>query len=294
MSCCRAHHTVVLYNNMLYHFGGAGANNQIEVYDPIFDTWWVQPYFGGNPPTGRYGHAASLLNDRMYIFGGIDATTNEVLGDLYYFNFNDFSWNEVSSSKWNPLPRTGAKLVTYREHLFLLGGTDNDNHENKFFNDLWTFHEEDGWVHVTPRGELLPGRAYFAAGVYNDQLMVFGGITTKTYNQYEYLNDMWFINVKGFFPQYNYEREESFYVPPKWNTHAMLSQFAWPPARADFAYSFQRTELTIFAGSDEDRETRADIWSTNFGYEEEEYTVWWGQRACYPGYEFPWCILNCR
>ncbi len=95
MSCCRAHHSAVNWNNTyIVVFGGAGTNNQVEMFNVAEDFWEVVPTWG-NAPSGRYGHAAALVEDTMFIFGGVDADTKQVLNDFWALNLNTFAWTQL-------------------------------------------------------------------------------------------------------------------------------------------------------------------------------------------------------
>jgi N-acetylneuraminic acid mutarotase len=70
-------------------FGGADEQffyNDIWCYDPPSNKWEAIPAFGVLP-TSRQGHAASVVDDTMYIFGGMNHE-DQFLGDLCAFKFN--------------------------------------------------------------------------------------------------------------------------------------------------------------------------------------------------------------
>ena len=60
-------------NGKLYAIGGTnnGANLSIvEIYDPTSNTWTT----GTSEPTARYGPAVGVINSKLYVTGGYDAT----------------------------------------------------------------------------------------------------------------------------------------------------------------------------------------------------------------------------
>ena len=54
-----------------------------------------------NQPTKRSGHAASIIGDKMYIFGGLEGITHET-NDFYYYDFKTESWNTIQLKISNP------------------------------------------------------------------------------------------------------------------------------------------------------------------------------------------------
>uniref|UniRef100_A0A673CWA7 BTB domain-containing protein n=1 Tax=Sphaeramia orbicularis TaxID=375764 RepID=A0A673CWA7_9TELE len=100
-------HTMVAFDRHLYVFGGAADNtlpNELHCYDVDSQTWEViQPSLdsevccgGANPstdssilemPSGRLFHAAAVIQDAMYIFGGT-VDNNVRSGEMYRFQFS--------------------------------------------------------------------------------------------------------------------------------------------------------------------------------------------------------------
>ncbi|XP_078083009.1 leucine-zipper-like transcriptional regulator 1 isoform X1 [Mustelus asterias] len=99
-------HTMVAFDRHLYVFGGAADNtlpNELHCYDVDSQTWEViQPSpdsEGSNlyteatydpdfmMPSGRLFHAAAVISDAMYIFGGT-VDNNVRSGEMYRFQFS--------------------------------------------------------------------------------------------------------------------------------------------------------------------------------------------------------------
>ncbi|XP_010875038.1 leucine-zipper-like transcriptional regulator 1 [Esox lucius] len=99
-------HTMVAFDRHLYVFGGAADNtlpNELHCYDVDSQTWEViQPSLDsedplGNEmtssqgsilmPSGRLFHAAAVIQDAMYIFGGT-VDNNVRSGEMYRFQFS--------------------------------------------------------------------------------------------------------------------------------------------------------------------------------------------------------------
>ncbi|XP_061417062.1 leucine-zipper-like transcriptional regulator 1 isoform X1 [Lethenteron reissneri] len=92
-------HTMVTFDRHLYVFGGAADNtlpNELHSYDTDSRSWEVVQ---ANPdsevidamllPSGRVFHAAAVIGDAMYIFGGtVDNNTRS--GEMYRFQFSSY------------------------------------------------------------------------------------------------------------------------------------------------------------------------------------------------------------
>ncbi|GFV26886.1 leucine-zipper-like transcriptional regulator 1 [Trichonephila clavipes] len=84
-------HTMVAFDRHLYVFGGAADStlpNDLHCFDLDSQTWSViQPSADSEIPSGRLFHAAAVIGDAMYIFGGtID--NNVRSGEIYRFQFS--------------------------------------------------------------------------------------------------------------------------------------------------------------------------------------------------------------
>lgn len=84
-------HTMVAFDRHLYVFGGAADNtlpNELHCYDVDSQSWEViQPSPDSELPSGRLFHAAAVIDDAMYIFGGT-VDNNVRSGEMYRFQFS--------------------------------------------------------------------------------------------------------------------------------------------------------------------------------------------------------------
>ncbi|XP_073414080.1 leucine-zipper-like transcriptional regulator 1 isoform X2 [Dendrobates tinctorius] len=81
-------HTMVAFDRHLYVFGGAADNtlpNELHCYDVDSQSWEViLPSPDSELPSGRLFHAAAVIADAMYIFGGT-VDNNVRSGEMYRF-----------------------------------------------------------------------------------------------------------------------------------------------------------------------------------------------------------------
>ncbi|XP_021921772.1 leucine-zipper-like transcriptional regulator 1 isoform X2 [Zootermopsis nevadensis] len=84
-------HTMVAFDRHLYVFGGAADStlpNDLHCYDLDTQTWSVvTPCHDSQVPSGRLFHAAAVIGEAMYIFGGT-VDNNVRSGEMYRFQFS--------------------------------------------------------------------------------------------------------------------------------------------------------------------------------------------------------------
>jgi hypothetical protein len=89
-------HTMVAHDRFLYVFGGAADSclpNDLYSFDLDSQTWnLVIPAAESQCPSGRLFHAAAVINDSMWIFGGTieSGGMNIRSGDMYRFQFSSY------------------------------------------------------------------------------------------------------------------------------------------------------------------------------------------------------------
>eukprot|EP00759_Apiculatamorpha_spiralis_P026002 PhF_6_TR29205/c0_g1_i1/m.42730 len=86
----RCNHTSIIHNGRIHVFGGresSTANGKIDVTDAYSkflarDQNWVRVSVTSHFPSSRWGHAAAICGDAMYIFGG-SQHMGKVVNDAY-------------------------------------------------------------------------------------------------------------------------------------------------------------------------------------------------------------------
>jgi len=136
-------HTAVLVNGRIFVFGGYdgfGLNFELAVFNPVTYTWSniSRSQLRGEAPTSRTNHAAAVVGNKMYIFGGnnTDTTTGryQVLGDFFCLDTETLTWSNLTHTATGsrPSPRSGQTLTAVGDKIYLFGG------------GVW--NEADGWV----------------------------------------------------------------------------------------------------------------------------------------------------
>jgi len=119
----RTNHSVVSWQDKLFLFGGTDGTrwfNDVWTYDPAINRWTELDCIG-YIPAAREGHAAALINDVMYIFGGrIQDGTD--LGDLVAFKISTRRWYMFQNMGMSPSPRSGHSMTAFGNHIIVLAG----------------------------------------------------------------------------------------------------------------------------------------------------------------------------
>ena len=83
-------------------------------------------------PSSRWGHTASVYQDKMYVLGG----RNEVdICDLFEFDPSTMKWSEITFANRVPKPRRRHSAAFISSSLVMFGGFDGE-----FFNDMHALH----------------------------------------------------------------------------------------------------------------------------------------------------------
>ncbi|KAI9811267.1 MAG: Negative regulator of mitotic exit [Phylliscum demangeonii] len=119
----RTNHTVVNWQEKLFLFGGTDGVqwfNDVWTFDPRTNRW-SQLDFIGHIPLPREGHAAALVGDVMYIFGGRTEEGND-LGDLAAFRISTKRWYTFQNMGPSPSPRSGHSMTAHGKQILVIGG----------------------------------------------------------------------------------------------------------------------------------------------------------------------------
>ena len=123
MPAPRTNHSVISWQDKLYLFGGTDGTrwfNDVWTYDPAANVWTELDCIG-YIPAAREGHAAALINDTMYIFGGRVQDGTD-LGDLVAFKISTRRWYMFQNMGMSPSPRSGHSMTAFGNHIIVLAG----------------------------------------------------------------------------------------------------------------------------------------------------------------------------
>ncbi|THD21134.1 Host cell factor [Fasciola hepatica] len=166
----RESHTAVAYQVLdgmvkkwrLLVYGGMSGNRLGDLWQLEIDTMtWVKPVVTGDPPAPRSLHSATVIGNRMFVFGGwvplvmeeIKMTTQEkewkCTNTLASLNLDTMNWEplamEVFDESLVPRARAGHCAVAVHTRLYIWSGRDGYRkawNNQVCFKDLW-FLETD-------------------------------------------------------------------------------------------------------------------------------------------------------
>ncbi|KAJ5067635.1 hypothetical protein M0811_02823 [Anaeramoeba ignava] len=186
----RIGHTISLYNNSVWLFGGYDGEmrNDIFILDLKTHIWRKLP----QPkvvPKARLGHTSVVFEDTMIIFGGWNS--NAFLDDLWQFSFKDKTWKELETTGKAPTSRNGHHSVMISSYEMVIFGGRNEKFER--INDLYILDlKKMEWTEILALNEKPKGRAGGSLIQIDDSnLLVFGGKSEP----YEFLSDCWIFNL---------------------------------------------------------------------------------------------------
>ncbi|KAI3786792.1 hypothetical protein L1987_40767 [Smallanthus sonchifolius] len=144
----------------------------VGVYDQ-----WVAPAVSGPRPKPRYEHAAAVVDDRMYIFGGNH--NGRYLNDLQTLDLRNWTWSkvEIKANSEDPVrvsPCAGHSLIPWEGNKFIaIAGHSKDASEVvnvKAFN-LQTYT----WSTMKTYGKPPVARGGQSVTLVGTTLVIFGG-----------------------------------------------------------------------------------------------------------------------
>lgn len=192
MSGCWGHSLNTVPGQGVFMFGGKNgatgqASSDLWRFDPATQKWRrVSPQSSG--PGSRANHAATVLNNQLYVLGG-ENQAGQKLADVWRYDPATRTWHEVSQE--TPLPgRSGHSATTYNGQIFTYGGVLSPSISG-FANNTYVFSPISGlWMKVqTQWGDNPQGaRLGHTAGVIGNQLYLAGGETDSGEDFFQTIN----------------------------------------------------------------------------------------------------------
>ncbi|KAE9041039.1 hypothetical protein PR003_g3830 [Phytophthora rubi] len=206
----RQSHSGVVYKDSFYVFGGYDGDRRLnDFFSYNFSTRnWTNVFVNaGQQPTPRYGHAAVVYDNAMYIFGGSDShydrdsmssrgsseygrlDSGRHVNDMHSFNLETNSWSLIRTSGEVPYPREGASMIVHNQTCLLFGGYD---HDLGYLNDVHTFNFENRvWSSLETKGTAPAGCHHPLVTLHNNSLFVFGGKTDPNLYELDLESNTW-------------------------------------------------------------------------------------------------------
>jgi hypothetical protein len=134
----------------------------------------------GTPPCARFAHTATVVGDKIYLFGGNDG--QNLFNDMHVLDTETWTWSPCHTTGEIPLARAGhaAVLVNDACICFFGGGDIHGPTNDLYIFDVDTHEWTRPRIYGTPPS---PRMGHTASSVTKDQLLIFGGgFMDKVYN----------------------------------------------------------------------------------------------------------------
>lgn len=155
--------------------------------------WSVAEVVDGTPPASRSLHAAAILNDVFYCFGGYNGVAR--VNTFHAFSFADKRWSPVlpsANSSGPPSPRDRHVAVSFGNSFYVHGGFDGTSR----VRDFWLFDFSSMcWREVVVAGGRAPSpRHSHSAVVHGHCLYIFGGYDgsyKSDLHEFDFISSEW-------------------------------------------------------------------------------------------------------
>lgn len=146
--------------------------------------------FQGGIPSARADHGAAVLNNLLYVFGGMSSLG--YMNDFFHFDVVELRWTTIRgvTTSW-PCRRAGHAMVSDSSNIVVFGGRSLLSDGSLItLNDIWIYNSElNRWKTYPLKSSSMPlGRQYSACTIHYNNLWVFGGIDSVTGVTF---NDLW-------------------------------------------------------------------------------------------------------
>jgi len=178
-------HSAVIWEDKMIIFAGFEEDNQRFSQETfMFDftqNKWSELKTQGTPPCHRDFHAATMLGDNMYVFGGrsdergqYHSSVDYYDNAIYVLNMKTLTWSmpKVTNA---PIGRRSNTLWAFAGRVYMFGGFESKN--NRHFSDLYRFNPQDNtWTQLKPAGQTSPSaRRRQCSLMVGNRLFLFGG-----------------------------------------------------------------------------------------------------------------------
>ena len=158
---------------VMYVYGGRdtqmdGCTNDMYKLDTTIMVWsFINTR--GPPPPASYGHSATIIGTKMFVFGG---RGGDYYNSIRVFDTKTNCWLNKPSGHLLPERRRDHSAFAYNGELYVFGG----RYVNQYFNDLWKYSPETfSWKQVETKGKVPCRRYGMSCCMVGDCIIIHGG-----------------------------------------------------------------------------------------------------------------------
>jgi len=141
-------------------------------------------------PDDREGHTASVIGQKIYVFGGTwtdDDDRTIYMNDLHVLDVSNYGWSRPSWTGTPPIEREGHSASVVGPLIYIFAGTwvDIDVDETSvYLNDLHVLDTRStAWSQPATSGLVPSQREGHTAAVVGERIYVFGGAVSDIENK---------------------------------------------------------------------------------------------------------------
>ena len=155
-------------------------NNQLLCFDPNIEMW-TNPRCFGSIPTPRSGHASVIINNKVWLFGGINHNGDN-LRDMFELRMTSHTWSQIQPAHSHPKPCPNCTLTAEADDKLVSHRGRTDDHRHTItVTDTWvTDHRsqvmEASWRQFTSRKDHTHKYHIGSTLTYlNNRVLIIGG-----------------------------------------------------------------------------------------------------------------------
>ncbi|KAI8848448.1 hypothetical protein BC829DRAFT_215050 [Chytridium lagenaria] len=224
----------------------------------VHDRAWGDDGF----PPGLIHHSMTLVNDKMWVFGGCDGE-GKCLNEVFVFDVECLCWAKKRTSGTPPMPRKSHTATLVGRRLYVFGGCDQNGN---LLNDLHCLHTETlHWETLDVPGPHRPlPRHSHAAIAHDNHLLIHGGDAGDS----GLLNDMYILPLTA--PQIStsttpFSSKSDAATPGHtsagWVQVAAMPSEGEPTPRMGHTVTLVGTVMVVFGGIGEDGKVLGDAFA---------------------------------
>lgn len=185
--------------------------------------------------SGRRNHASVVFDNKLWVIGGSDWSTNDDDQDEVWYSSDGITWTQATdSADFGQI--IGHTSVVFDNKLWVIGGyADSDR-----TNAVWYSSDGITWTQATPNAGFSPRNSH-ASVVFDNKLWVIGG--SETGNTLK--NDVWYS--------------------PDGVTWTQATAHAAFGARYGHTVVAFDNELWVIAGEENNSLKKSDVWHSTDG-----------------------------
>ncbi|EIE86980.1 hypothetical protein RO3G_11691 [Rhizopus delemar RA 99-880] len=165
------------HNGCIYVWGGQHRGqylNEMIIFDlkeyPSKAEWQFISQTS-KAPAPRAGHISAVYENKLYIFGGMNAS--HLYNDIWFFDFITKVWNQVEAVGYIPAPREGCAAALVNDTIYIFGGRGMNGF---ILGDLYAFRiKSQRWYTFQNMGSPPSPRHGASLTLIQNRMFVYGG-----------------------------------------------------------------------------------------------------------------------